>query len=188
LLLNCAQFDREDIVHTRPFVAACAVSICVATSAIAQAPRHEISLGGGISQFDASGTGTAPVGVLRISAPLVGNWILADLGFLYASMEEQLSAVNTRVGIAEGQVQLQIPMRAVRPYVGLGGGWLHYFNNDAGSAATVTTVSGSLGLRVPVSRKVLFRGELRLRAWESRGGGGYNNSAAEITAGLGFAF
>lgn len=160
---------------------------CVASPVSAQTSRYELSLAAGVSQFDASGTGTAPIAAIRMSGPIVGSWLLGDLSLSYASLDEQFSTVNTRAGVAEGQVQVQWPVTRFRPYIGIGGGWQHYFNNDAGRGATAQTASGSVGLRVAVSPVLLLRGELRLRTWNSRNSG-FHNSAAEFTAGLGFAF
>lgn len=152
-------------------------------SLYAQTPTREISLSAGVSQFDASGTGTGPVAAIRVGSLLGGQWILGDLSFSYSSQGEQFSSVDTRVGVAEGQVQFQLPVRRIRPYLGLGGGWLHYFNNAGDRPATGSTVSGAGGLRVPFSRTLLFRAELRLRAW-----GSAPNTAAEWIAGVGYTF
>jgi hypothetical protein len=114
--------------------------------------------------------------------------MLGELSLSYASLDEQFSAISTRVGVGEAQLQAQFPATRARPYIGLGGGWLHYFNNAAGRPATTPTVSASVGLRIPVSSSVLMRGELRLRSWESGSNSGFHNNAAEFTAGLGYAF
>jgi hypothetical protein len=114
--------------------------------------------------------------------------MLGDLSLSYASLDEQFSSINTRVGIAEGQLQLQLPAAVLRPYIGLGGGWLHYFNNTAGRTATSPTLSASAGLRVALAAALLLRGELRLRTWGSGRNSGFHNNAAEFTAGLGYAF
>jgi hypothetical protein len=159
----------------------------LATSVSAQTSRHEISIAAGASQFDASGTGTAPLLAIRVSGPIASSWLLGDLGLSYASLDEQFTTVNTRTGVAEGQVQAQWPANRFRPYIGIGGGWLHYFNNDGGRGATAQTASGSLGLRVAASSTLLLRGEMRLRTWNARDSG-FHNSAAEFTGGVGFAF
>jgi hypothetical protein len=125
---------------------------------------------------------------LRLGLPLVGRWMLADLSLSYASLDEQFSSTNTRTGVGEVQLQAQLPSPHVQPYIGLGGGWLHYFTNAAGRSATTPTLSGSLGLRVPVASAFLLRGEMRLRTWESSSNSGFHNNAAEFTAGLGYAF
>jgi hypothetical protein len=49
---------------------------CLASSVAAQTSRHEISFAAGVSQFDASGTGTAPVGALRLSLPLFTSMVI----------------------------------------------------------------------------------------------------------------
>lgn len=166
----------------------CALLIGYSAAARGQTPIREFSLAAGASQYDASGTGTAPVGAFRYSAPIGGRWLLGDLSLSYASLDEQFTVSNTQVGVAEGQVQAQLPFNSVRPYIGIGGGWLHYFSNAAGRRATGGTVSGSVGLRIPLASALIVRGEMRLRAWEAGGNGSYHNSAAEFTAGLGFAF
>ena len=153
----------------------------------AQSPLREISFAAGIGQFDASGTDAGPLAAVRLAAPLVSQWLLGDINFSYASFEEQFTESNTHVGVGEAQLQAQLPATHVRPYIGLGGGWLHYFNNSFGRGATNPTISGSIGLRVPVSPSLLVRGELRMRTWR-RNDSGYHNSAAEFSAGMGYAF
>lgn len=161
---------------------------CVSDSLSAQIARHEISIAAGVSQFDASGTGTAPLVAARVSGQLVSTWLLGDLSLSYAPLDEQFSTQSTRTGVFEGQLQAQFPLTRLQPYIGIGGGWLHYFTNDAGRGGTAPTISGAVGLRVPLSSALLFRGEMRLRTWDSGQNSGFHNSAAEFTAGLGFAF
>jgi hypothetical protein len=156
-----------------------------AISLEAQVPTPEISASVGAMQFDAGGTGTAPVIALRAAVPLVGSWLLGEGNFSYASLDEQFSDVGTRVGVAEGQLQFQLPLGRVRPYLGAGGGWFHYFNN-ATARATSPTYSGAAGLRVGLSPRFTARAELRLRAWFPYASG--NNSAAEWTGGLAYTF
>jgi hypothetical protein len=166
----------------------CAFLLFSAIPVAAQTATREASFAVGASQFDASGTGTAPIAAIRAATPLVGHWMLGEVSFSYASLDEQFSTTNTRVGVGEAQLQGQYPATRVRPYVGLGGGWLHYFNNAAGRPETTPTVSGSVGLRMPVASSLMLRGELRLRSWKGGGSSGFVNSAAEFTAGLGFRF
>jgi Outer membrane protein beta-barrel domain len=156
-----------------------------AISLDAQMPAPEISASVGAMQYDASGTGTAPVVALRGAVPLVGSWLLGEGNFSYASLDEQFSDVGTRVGVAEGQLQFQLPLGRVRPYLGAGAGWLHYFNN-APPRATSPTYSAAAGLRVGLSPRISARAELRLRTWSPFGSG--NDSAAEWTGGLAYTF
>ena len=154
----------------------------------AQAAKREISVAAGASQFDASGTGTAPLVALRVSGLIASTWLLGDLSLSYAPLDEQFSTESTRTGVLEGQLQAQWPATRFRPYIGVGGGWLHYFNNDAGRGSTAPTASGAVGLRVILTPAFLLRGEMRLRTWDSGQNAGFHNSAAEFTAGLGIAF
>jgi hypothetical protein len=174
-----------NVIRYSAFYALLLVSAIPASS---QTSTREVSFAIGATQFDASGTGTGPVAAIRLGAPLVGNWMLGDVSLSYASLDEQFSPSNTRVGVGEAQLQAQVPTTRVRPYVGLGGGWLHYFNNAAGRSATTPTISGSAGVRLPVSSALLVRGEFRLRSWKSGTNSGFHNNAAEFTAGMGYTF
>lgn len=170
----------------------CASSLLVvlAIPLEAQMPKPEISASVGAMQFDASGTGTAPVIALRAAFPIVGSWLLAEGNLSYASLDEQFSNVGTRIGVAESQLQVQLPFARVRPYLGLGAGWLHYFNN-APPRATPPTYSAAAGLRVGLSPRIAARAELRLRGWNPYSqstGSGFGNSAAEWTGGLAYTF
>jgi hypothetical protein len=178
----------ETMTNGTRFSAVFALLLVSAISVGAQTSTREISLAVGASQFDASGTGTAPLAAVRAAAPLVGQWMLGEISLSYASLDEQFSTSDTRVGVGEGQLQAQVPAVRVRPYVGLGGGWLHYFNNAAGRSSATPTVSGSVGLRIPVASALLLRGELRLRSWKGGGSSGFVNSAAEFTGGIGYRF
>jgi hypothetical protein len=166
----------------------CSFFLFSAIPVAAQTATREVSFAVGASQFDASGTGTAPIAAIRAATPLIGQWMLGEVSLSYASLDEQFSTTNTRVGVGEGQLQAQLPATRVRPYLGLGGGWLHYFNNAAGRSAATPTVSGSAGLRMPVASALMLRGELRLRSWKGGGSSGFVNSAAEFTAGIGYRF
>ena len=122
---------------------------------------------------------------LRAAFPIVGSWLLAEGNLSYASLDEQFRDTGTRIGVAEGQLQAQIPFARVRPYLGLGAGWFHYFNN-ASVSSTSQTYSAAAGLRVGLSRRFTARAELRLRAWFPYASG--NNNAAEWTGGLAYTF
>jgi hypothetical protein len=171
----------------RAFLCASILFLIPAISLDAQMPGPEISASVGAMQFDASGTGTAPVIALRAAFPIVGSWLLAEGNLSYASLDEQFSNVGSRIGVAEGQLQAQLPLGRVRPYLGAGAGWLHYFNN-APPSATSPTYSAGAGLRVGLSPRVTARAELRLRIWNPYPNSSGNNSAAEWTGGLAYTF
>jgi hypothetical protein len=157
----------------------------------AQSTSPQIAAVLGAMQFDASGTGTVPMVGVRGTLPLVGSWMLGEANFSFASLDEQFNELGTRVGVAEGQLQFQLPLARVRPYVGLGAGWLHYFSNAAGRAPTTPTFSGAAGLRLGLSHGLGAQGELRIRGWNyhhDNFSSNFGSSAAEWTAGLTYAF
>lgn len=169
----------------------CASILSLASATLLEAQSSpEISASVGVMQFDASGTGTAPVIALRAGVPMLGSWLLGEGSFSYASLNEQFSSAGTRIGVAEGQMQFQLPLARIRPYLGVGAGWLHYFNNAAGRA-TPPTFSAAAGLRVKLSPRFTTRAELRLRGWNPSSqstGSGFGASAAEWTGGLAYTF
>ncbi len=176
---------------TNPSVVCVSLLLALTAATVeAQTSSREVSVAAGAMGFDASGTGTAPTAAIRTSIPVGARWLLADFSIAYASLNEQFFPTNTRIGIAEGQLQFQLPAARVRPYLGLGGGWLHYFNNAGGGRpSTPPTISGSVGLRFSVSRRALARGEFRLRGWrEGSGASTSQNSGGESTVGLGYTF
>jgi len=156
----------------------------------AQAPGPELSLSAGAMQFDASGTGVAPTAAARAALPVAGRWLLAEGSLAYAALGEQFAPSPTRVAAAVAQLQLQAPLGPVRPYLGVGGGWVRYLSNAGGQPAAPGTLSGAAGLRVAVSGRLGVRGELRVRGWQrtSDGDFGFVNSAAEYTGGVTYAF
>lgn len=153
----------------------------------AQLASRELSLSVGAMGYDASGTGTVPMVAVRASTPFGARWMLGELGLSYASLDEQFSTTNTRIGVAEAQLQAQLPAARVRPYLGIGGGLLTYFNNAVGRSSPTATYSAAVGLRVPVS-PLLLRGEFRLRGWKSRPESDGMLSGAEGTIGIGYSF
>jgi hypothetical protein len=171
----------------RTLCCASILSLVFGVSLEAQIPKPEVSASVGAMQFDASGTGTAPVFALRAAFPMVGSWLLAEGNLSYASLDEQFSNAGTRIGVAEGQFQAQLPFARVRPYLGVGAGWLHYFNN-APTRTTSPTYSASTGLRVGLSPRIAARAELRLRAWNPYATSSGFNVAGEWTGGLAYRF
>jgi hypothetical protein len=176
----------------RPGLAALTVVASVAAAPLhaQRGPVRDVSLSAGAMSFDGSGTGMAPTAALRASLPLAGRWLLVEGGAAYASLDEQFVTRPTRVGIAEAQLQVQAPLGVVRPYLGVGGGWLAYLTNAIdGQKSVEGTVSVAGGVRVDVSRVISLRSELRVRGWHAmQDGFGFVNSAAEFTGGVAYHF
>jgi hypothetical protein len=175
----------------RPLLCTSVVFLILAMPLEAQMRGPEISAAVGAMQYDASGTGAVPMIALRGAVPLVRSWLVGEANFTFASLREQSSAIGTRAGVAEGQLQFQLPLPRVRPYLGVGAGWFHYFNNAVRRAETSPTYSAAAGLRVELSPRFGATAELRLRGWDYQReptGSNFGSSAAEWTAGWVYRF
>ncbi|HEY7394858.1 MAG TPA: hypothetical protein VH559_08435 [Gemmatimonadaceae bacterium] len=159
----------------------CASSALVSTLSVAargQLPIPRPSIVGGITDYklgDSLSSGTSAIGALRIDVPLMAVVAEGSLGLFRATEEN----VHRTYMIPEVQAQYQFFQLLVRPYVGVGIGWLHPFSSSpTGNRATY---SGSLGVRagIPLS-PVAFRAEVRTRTV----GSSFNRHATELTVGF----
>jgi hypothetical protein len=147
------------------------------TRAAAQLPIPRFEIAGGVSKFDMSGTGTAPFGAVRVDLPLTALILEGSLGAFRP--QEQFGVRHTYI-VPEGQIQLQLFPTLIRPYIGVGGGWVRAVSgpdprrNDATGSLSAGIRAGLPGL--PFS----LRGELRVRGI----GNGFPSSASEWTIGL----
>ena len=141
--------------------------------------RYAGSVLAGASQFDLSGTGTTALVSARLEAE-VRRWLVAEAALNIFRPDEQFSR-QVRYTVPEVQLQVQVPGRVVRPYLGAGGGFV--FAGDCQRRRG--TASGAAGLRVALpGGRLDARGELR-----ARGIGRYfSGSTAEWTAGIGYRF
>ena len=170
---------------------ACALALGIITSAAGAQPlEREASLSVGTMWFDASGTGTAATFAARGMTPIAGRWLLAEGSLGYAALGEQFMRSRTRFGTLEAQLQVQAPFRVVRPYLGLGGGWVRYFTNTSFRNEMPATFSTAAGVRVRMTPNVGMRAEFRIRGWNryTTGDFGFSSSAAELTGGLSYLF
>ena len=145
------------------------------TSAQLPIPRFEIA--GGISKFDMSGTGTAPFGAVRVDLPITALIFEGSLGAFRP--QEQFGVRRTYI-VPEGQVQLQLFPTIIRPYIGVGGGWVRAIS---GPDPRRNDVTGSLSAGIRAGLPGLpfsLRGEVRVRGI----GKGFSSSASEWTIGL----
>ena len=139
-------------------------------------PRPHVSIMGGVSQWDLSGTGTAPFGAVRVDVPLV--FIIAE-GSLGVFRPKEDIGTSTYI-IPEVQIQYQFVPFLVKPYVGIGGGWFTAVSGPGDHRSEVTG-SASAGVRVAVPVIAAgLRGEVRVRGI----GSGFSGGAAEWTLGL----
>jgi hypothetical protein len=144
--------------------------------AAAQLPIPSLSIAGGVSQFDLSGTGTAPFGAVRLDIPLLSLIAEGSLGVMRASED-----IGHRTYIIpEAQLQWEILPFLVKPYLGVGGGLFRAVAGP-GTHNSEITASASAGVRVAVPLiGAGVRGEVRVRGI----GSGFGGSAAEWTLGV----
>lgn len=131
----------------------------------------------GASQFDLSGTGTTPFVALRLVFE-ANRFLLLEPGLGAMRPDEQLGRQVTYL-LREAQVQLQVPGKVVRPYLGVGGGAIMAIDDD-GNSDTELTLSAAGGLRIRLGSGPALVTELRVRGIGSE----FTGSSAEWTAGL----
>ena len=144
----------------------------------AQLPIPSFAVVGGVSSFDLSGTGTAPIGALRVDVPLLVILAEGSLGVMSANQD---TGRRTYV-IPEAQLQYQILPIFVRPYLGVGAGWFKALNGPDPHPSELT-LSASAGVRFSIPlMPVGLRAEARVRGIGSR----FSGSATELTVGVSF--
>jgi hypothetical protein len=159
-------------------------AVAFSGSAAAQGfePQRAVSISAGASQFDLSGTGTAPMGAIRADLPLA-RFALVEVGVGVTRPEQQFGATTTLV-IPEAQLQFQLPIGPVLPYLGVGSGLAMDFRpDDVGGTRTDWTASAAGGLRWWITPRAGARAELRVRGIDYNGEG-FTAAAAEWTGGL----
>ena len=153
-------------------------AVAVSSSpARAQLPIPRFEIAGGVSKFDMSGTGTAPFGAVRVDLPLTALIFEGSLGAFRP--QEQFGVRRTYI-VPEGQIQLQLFPAIIRPYIGVGGGWIRAVS---GPDPRRNDVTGSLSAGVRLGLPGLpfaLRGEVRLRGI----GSGFDQRASEYTIGF----
>lgn len=160
-----------------------AVSVGAQENGTAPAESHNktISLIAGASQFDLSGTGTTALIGARADMDL-NRWLVGEAGFSAMRPLEQ-SGQRTTYILPEVQIQAQLPLGAVRPYIGVGPGFA--FVQRSGGSETTGTVAAAGGLRMLLPGiSTALRAELRVRGV----GSSFSGSMAEWTLGVGRRF
>jgi len=153
-----------------------AVALVVATlsaptqRANAQLNHPHVSVMAGGSTYDMSRSGTSPFGALRLDIPFVKIVYEASLGIFEA--RESVGGKGTYL-IPEVQIQYQFSPNRIRPYIGIGGG---YIGNVSGPEDHwwSATGSASVGVRSTLpSSSVGISGEVRFRGFSGGVEGGH---------------
>jgi hypothetical protein len=141
-------------------MAAAAALVGAPVTAAAQSAGPSLSVTGGMTEYDLSGVGkTAMVGV-RAQLPVTGS-LLVEPGLGYMNYDSQ-GLSRTSLWFPEVQLQAELPLRAVRPYLGLGAGAA--LVSTAAQRQTELTFSTAAGVRVALGGGWGVGGELRVRA------------------------
>lgn len=145
-------------------------------SASAQLPIPSLSVVGGVSHYSLSGSGTAPIGALRLEVPLI---LVVAEGSLAVFRPTTGGSTSTYV-IPEAQLQWQLLPLLVKPYLGVGGGWFRAVTGPT-PRQNDFTVSASAGVRVGLPLTGLgLRAEARVRGI----GTSFSGHATELTLGV----
>jgi len=142
------------------------------------APPPHLSAVLGIFQFDLSGTGIAPMFAIRGTTPLASVLVL-EAGVLAARPGQQFGGTSTML-VPEAQVQLALPFPGVIPYMGLGAGAAFDFRGEDLGRQNFVSLSGALGMRLPLGERVGIQAEFRGRGL----GFDFKGSSAEYTVGM----
>lgn len=155
--------------------AAAVLLFAIRPAARAQLPVPSVSLAGGVSHYNLSGTsGTSALGAIRLDVPVL---IAVVEGSVAVFRPREAGVTHTYV-IPEAQLQWQLFPAVVRPYIGLGGGLIKSVGSSSISRSDLT-LSAAAGVRVGIPLTPLgVRGEVRLRSI-----GGFSDHAAEFTLG-----
>ncbi|HEX9937753.1 MAG TPA: outer membrane beta-barrel protein [Longimicrobium sp.] len=158
--------------------AAAAVLTVAASAAQAQATGGTgVSFSGGTMNYDLSGTGNTPALALRADFPLASVFRL-EAGVVAARPDQQFGDDPTFI-IPEVQLQAQLPLGRVAPYVGAGIGMTRQFESEVGSNSDVAFSAGA-GARVALAQRLAGIVDGRVHAI----GSGFTGTTAELSVGL----
>jgi hypothetical protein len=157
---------------------AIAVASLFAHSVHAQLPIPSLGIAGGVTHFDPKGSNgvTTPFGAVRVDIPLIA--LIAE-GSLGAFRPSEAGGTRTYV-VPEAQLQFPIFPFIVRPYVGIGAGWVRAITGPDPHTNS-GTISASAGVRAGLPLVGFgLRAEARVRSI----GSGFSSHATELTLGV----
>src|SRR5687768_17131894 len=132
--------------------------------AFAQSEREtSLILGGGVMNFDLSGTGTVPAFTARVSRELGANFVLEG-GFTFAKPDQQFG--DSTLIAPEAQLQYRFQAGRFTPYLGAGIGVTRESSDGLSETDWTSTISFAGGTRVSINDRVGVFGELRIRGYE----------------------
>jgi hypothetical protein len=154
------------------------MTLLLASGAAAQLPIPSLGVVGGVSYFDLSGTGTAPIGALRVDIPLLSLVAEGSFGVMRPKEDD---GTRTYI-IPEAQLQYQLLPILIKPYLGVGGGLFKAVSGPDPHNSDFT-LSAAAGIRASLPLTGFgLRAEARVRGI----GSGFRGSATELTVGVSF--
>jgi len=151
--MSCARFNLG-------IMAAAAALIAAPAAASAQSAGPAVAVTGGMTEYDLSGVGNTAFVGLRAQLPVTGALVI-EPGLNYMKYNTQ-GGSRTSLWMPEVQLQAELPLGAVRPYLGLGAGGA--LISSGGQRQTELTFSTAAGVRVALGGGWGIGGELRVRA------------------------
>lgn len=159
-------------------------------------PKRAVSVMVGGFGSDINESATFGMAAARADFRL-SRFILAEAGVSYARGEVEVadystptaptfSMESTSLGTATVGIQAELPLRYVRPYVGVASGLYLRLDPEGGHRFLSTTSEFPAGVRIPLTRSLGARGEVRLRYDEQQGNG--QELGAEATFGFSWRF
>jgi hypothetical protein len=126
------------------------------------ARRPTVAIIGGAVQYDLAGTGTRGFGGVRAQVPVLRH-LLVEPGVTYMNYRIHGSLRGPRLAMwfPEAQLQAELPLATVRPYLGVGAG---IAVASPGEREVEATASVASGVRVALPGGWGVGGELRVRA------------------------
>lgn len=140
-------------------------------------PALSLTLAAGAFSFDLSGTGTAPMGAVRLARD-VGARLRVEGSLVVARPHQQFDRTTTFLA---PEVQLQwAPGRVwkLEPYLGMGAGWTFDIRPEMDDRSR-ESFHAALGTRFPLTSSGGLVGEVRPRFIET----GFHGSAGDFTLG-----
>ncbi|HXT19014.1 MAG TPA: hypothetical protein VN706_25530 [Gemmatimonadaceae bacterium] len=154
------------------------ILIVAAKASAAQLPIPSFAVVGGVSNYNLNGSGSAPIGALRVDVPLIALVAEGSLGVFRPTVND---TARTYV-IPEVQLQWQLLPLLVRPYLGVGAGWFRAVSGPDPHRNDLT-LSASAGVRFSIPLLPIgLRAEARVRGM----GSGFGDHATELTVGASF--
>ncbi|HEX2189668.1 MAG TPA: hypothetical protein VHG51_12255, partial [Longimicrobiaceae bacterium] len=155
------------------------------------APRRAVSLMAGGFGSDINEGATFGIAAARLDQRF-SRVLVGEVGLSYARGQVELAdhtqgtptfaMATTSLATATVGVQAQLPLAFAQPYVGLASGLYLRMDPAGGHRFLYTTTEFPVGVRVPLTRRLGGRAEVRLRYDEQQGNG--PALGAEATAGV----